>query len=155
MDLSTLPKAGLLRRLGALFYDCLIIIAIEMIAAGVIVAALQALLKFNAISLGSYVDIADLLDNHPIWSLAYFAYLLSVWLAFYLYFWRKAGQTLGMRAWRLKLINQKGQYVSTSQVLIRLITSLFGIANFLALFGKRGLQDILAKTEVVILPQAS
>ncbi|CAH0541477.1 RDD family protein [Vibrio marisflavi] len=154
-DLSSLPKAGFLRRLGALFYDFLIVIAIEMIAAGIVIAVLQALMKFQLLNLGPYADIADLLDNHPIWSHVYLLYLVVVWVSFYLYFWGKAGQTLGMRAWRLKLIDKQGNYVTNIQIIVRLISSLFGLANLLALFGKRGLQDIIARTEVIVLPQAN
>ena len=154
-DISSLPKAGFLRRLGALFYDCIIVIAIEMIAAGIVVSVLQALLKFQLLSLGHYTAIADMLDSHPVWSYVYISYLIGVWLCFYLYFWGKAGQTLGMRAWRLKLVDKSGSHVSKPQIIVRLLSSLLGLANVLALFGKRGLQDIVARTEVVVLPQAN
>ncbi|MDF5522960.1 RDD family protein, partial [Vibrio parahaemolyticus] len=40
---TTLPPAGLFRRLAALIYDTLIIIAIEMMAAGIVMAVVFAL----------------------------------------------------------------------------------------------------------------
>ena len=36
------------------------------------------------------------------------AALLAVWIAFYVYFWSKQGQTLGMRAWRLAVADESG-----------------------------------------------
>lgn len=63
-----LPPAGLMRRLGALFYDSLIILAIEMMAAGVVIAVLHALMAMNLINIAPYVDVSDLLTNHPVWS---------------------------------------------------------------------------------------
>ncbi|EGQ9935435.1 RDD family protein, partial [Vibrio vulnificus] len=66
MTTTTLPPAGLFRRLAALFYDALIIIALEMMAAGVVMAILFALNGMGLISYGEYVDAADLLSRHPI-----------------------------------------------------------------------------------------
>ena len=148
------PHAGLTRRLAALLYDGLIILAIEMIAAGLVVAVLEALVAAGLMTYGSFQDVSDLLGTHPIWSYVYSAYLGLVWIGFFVYFWTKAGQTVGMRAWRLRLQNPDGSLVSVVQSLIRIGTSGFGLANLFVPFNskKRGLNDILAKTEVVVLP---
>ena len=45
--------------------------------------------------------------------------LFSQWLGFYLYFWSRQGQTLGMTAWRIKLVNQDGTQPSLPQLLKR------------------------------------
>ncbi|MGF1740623.1 RDD family protein [Vibrio profundum] len=152
---AILPQAGLFRRIGALSYDCLIIIAIEMIAVGVVVAILQASVKFQVFSYQPYLDIADFLTHQPIWSFAYKVYLVAVWLTFLIFFWTKAGQTLGMRAWKIKVVNQQGENISALQALIRVLTSIFGLANLTILLDpkKRGLQDLLSKTRVVVLPK--
>ena len=73
---------------------------------------------------------------------------------FYLYFWVKAGQTLGMRAWRMLLISSDGRPLTLRQACIRLVTSLAGIGNLwlLVRWGKGlALQDQLAGTIVVVL----
>lgn len=93
-----MPPAGVMRRFGALFYDALIVIAIEMLAAGVIVALLHALMALGIFNHSGYADVSDFLTNHPIWSPAYTFYLVVVWVYFFVFFWTRAGQTLGMRA---------------------------------------------------------
>ena len=151
-----LPPAGLMRRLGALFYDSLIIIAIEMMAAGVIVAAIQALMALNLISIAPYADIGDFLTNNSLVSPIFTFYLAAVWVYFFVYFWTRAGQTLGMRAWKIQLRNLEGGRVTITQALIRLATSGFGLANLAVPLDpqKRGFHDIWAKTQVVVLPKA-
>ncbi len=144
-----------MRRLGALFYDCLIVIAIEMMAAGVVIAALHALLAMGVFSVAPYADVSDLLTNHPLWSPVYTLYLAVVWIYFFVFFWTRAGQTLGMRAWKIQVRNADGSPISATQALIRLATSGFGLANLTVPFDpkKRGFHDIWAKTQVVVLPK--
>ena len=153
---NTLPPAGMFRRLGALFYDALIVLAIEMMAGGVVVALLHALMATGLFSHAGYADVSDFLTNHPIWSPAYTFYLVAVWCYFFVFFWTRAGQTLGMRAWKLRVQNSDGSAISVTQALIRLATSGFGLANLCVPFDpkKRGFHDIWAKTQVVVLPKA-
>ncbi|MDN3696684.1 MULTISPECIES: RDD family protein [Vibrio] len=152
-----LPPASLMRRLGALLYDALIVIAIEMMAAGIVIAILEALVAAGLLHYGTYTDASDLLSTHPVWSYVYTIYLVSVWVYFFVFFWTRAGQTLGMRAWKLRLQNSDNSPITTTQALIRLGTSGFGLANLAVPFDpqKRGFQDIWAKTEVVVLPKAN
>lgn len=154
---DVLPPAGLFRRLGALFYDGLIIIAVEMMAAGVVVAILHALMAMGLFSLGGFEDVSDFLTNHPIWSPVYTAYLAFVWVYFFVFFWTRAGQTLGMRAWKLHLSSADGSPITVTQALIRIATSGFGLANLTVPIDpkKRGFHDIWAKTQVVVLPKAN
>ncbi len=157
MSELNLPKAGLFRRLAALFYDALIIIAIEMMAAGIVIAILEALVAAGLMNYGQYTDASDLLSTHPVWSLVYTGYLAFIWVYFFVFFWTRAGQTLGMRAWKLRLRSADGQPIKITQCLIRIGTSAFGLANLTVPFDpeKRGFHDIWAKTEVVVLPKAN
>jgi len=84
---TTLPPAGFFRRLGALIYDSLIVLAILMIAGGVVVALMEALVAAGLVSYAPYQDASDLLTGHPIWSPAYTLYLALAWLSFFVYFW--------------------------------------------------------------------
>src|SRR5690606_20412098 len=73
---------------------------------------------------------------------------------FYLYFWYKGGQTLGMRAWRLFLVQQDGAAISFKQAVVRAVTALLGLGNFwLWLRWGKGLalQDQLSNTQVIVL----
>ena len=150
-----LPPAGLFRRLGALFYDSLIIIAIEMMAAGIVIAVLHALMAMNLINIAPYLDVSDFLSKHPVWSPIYTLYLAVVWIYFFVFFWTRAGQTLGMRAWKIQVQNLDGGRITVTQALIRLATSGFGLANLTVPLDpkKRGFHDIWAQTQVVRLPQ--
>jgi uncharacterized RDD family membrane protein YckC len=51
-------------------------------------------------------------------------YLLVVIYIFYGWFWTHGGQTLGMRAWKQKLISLDGNAISWQQSFIRVITGL-------------------------------
>ncbi|WGW00739.1 RDD family protein [Vibrio sp. YMD68] len=154
---NTLPPAGLMRRLGALFYDSLIVMAILMMAGGLIVAILEALVALGAVNYAPYADASDLLSKHPVWSPIYTFYLVAVAVYFFVFFWTRAGQTLGMRAWKLQVQNKQGGAISVTQALIRLSTSAFGLGNLTVPFDpqKRAFQDIWAKTQVVVLPKAN
>jgi uncharacterized RDD family membrane protein YckC len=148
------PKAGLSRRLAALLYDGLVIAAIEMIAAGVIIAVMEALVAAGLLTYAPYQDASDLLVRHPQLSQLFTLYLAAIWIGFFIYFWSKAGQTVGMRAWKLRVQREDGRLISPMQAFARVGTSAFGLANLTVPFDKkkRGLHDMLAKTEVVVLP---
>ena len=151
------PKAGLGSRLYALFYDSLIVFAIEVFAAGLVVASLKALVGTGLISYGEYSGASNLLGTHPVWSSVYTFYLGAIWVGFFVYYWTTRGQTPGMRAWKLKVQNADGSLITITQALIRIGTSAFGLANFTVPFDpkKRGFHDIWAKTEIIVLPHQS
>ncbi len=155
MNTTSLPPAGFFRRLGALFYDSLIVIAILMMAGGVVVAIMFACEAAGIMNYGQYLDASDLLSHHPVWSPIYTIYLVFVWLYFFVYFWTRAGQTLGMRAWKIVVRSTDGSRMTITQALIRLATSFLGLGNLTVIVDpkKRSLQDMLAKTEVVVLPK--
>ncbi|MDW6018822.1 RDD family protein [Vibrio plantisponsor] len=155
MNTTTLPPAGFFRRLGALIYDSLIVLAILMIAGGVVVALMEALVAAGLVSYAPYQDASDLLTGHPIWSPVYTLYLALAWVSFFVYFWTRAGQTLGMRAWKIVVRNTDGNRITVTQALIRLATACFGLGNLTVLIDpqKRSFQDMWAKTEVVVLPK--
>ena len=81
----------------------------------------------------------------------YQLYLLSIIIAYYLWFWIKHNQTLGMKSWKSYIVNKdNGKKLLISQCLIRMFIALMGGHLFL-LFRKESLQDILSKTKLVKL----
>lgn len=154
-SLTRIKPAGFLRRIAAIFYDALIIVAIEMIAVGIVIASMEALLSQNLISYGSYIDASDLLNHHPVWSLFFHGYVAFIWIGFLSFFWMK-GQTLGMRAWKLRIQNEDGSNIGFKQSILRVATSFFGLGNLTVLFDpdKRALQDMWSKCQVVHLSQS-
>ena len=127
------------RRLLALFYDLLLI-------AGILLSFTLLIVIINGSAISSFLGSNLML-------LSYF--LIS--FIFYIYFWHfNEAQTLGMQAWKIKLVADDNQAISIKSMLIRLVLGLlFGsIAglNFLVILfrsDKRSLNDIYSKTKIV------
>ena len=151
---NPVQRAGFVRRLLAMIYDTLVATAVGMCAAMVMIVTLVVMLKNGALDLQGYAEPADLIQ-------ASFGYKLLIqtwvglWIAgFFLWFWRRGGQTLGMRAWRLRIYSTVEEPMTWPRLFIRLIASLGGLGTLLVLFdfkNKQSLQDRLAKTEVLKL----
>tara|TARA_R110001583_G_scaffold9945_4_gene46311 strand:+ start:19727 stop:20284 length:558 start_codon:yes stop_codon:yes gene_type:complete len=142
------PRANLFKRLGAYIYDLFALIAVLMLS--VIVAILVVIIsnQVGLINLEAYQDTADYLGQSTIFGI----YLAFITIAFYAYFWTKGGQTIGMKAWRLRVQNSDGSNISFTQSLIRMATSAFGLGNLLVLFsGRNAFQDLWAECEVIVL----
>jgi len=97
--------AGLFRRLAALFYDSLLLLALWFIAT----ALLLPLTHGEAIR-----------ANNPLLT----TYLLFISFFFYAWFWIHGGQTLGMRAWKLQLRNLRPGPISWWQALLRFLVAI-------------------------------
>ncbi|MGX9418158.1 RDD family protein [Vibrio sp. RC27] len=148
---NNIPKnAGFFLRLAAWFYDFMIIIAVLILAAGVLVSISEALIKAGYVRFENYIDTADFLTSHPIAFPLFSIYLSFICIGFFVLFWCR-GQTLGMRAWSLVMVDEQGGLITKKQAIIRFFTSAFGIANLGALFHpqRRGFHDIWAKTHVI------
>lgn len=99
------PPPGLFRRLTALLYDAVLL-------AGVLFAATLVLLPFRS---------GEAFQPHD----AMFSlYLLAVGFAFFGWFWTHGGQTLGMRAWNIRLRSADGGAVTWRQAAIRAVFAL-------------------------------
>lgn len=135
--------AGFWRRLFALIYDALLLIAILLLASVIATAFVAFIFP------GFQQQQPGALAKHPL----YLFYLLLWWYGYYALSWRRGGQTLGMRAWRLKLINRLPSELSHWQLLARFISGLAGIGLLLALIHpqKASVQDIVSNTAVELL----
>ena len=79
----------------------------------------------------------------------YQLYLLVIIITYYLWFWIKHNQTLGMKSWKTYIINTDNKKVlSIKQCLLRIFVSLIG-GHLLLIFHKESLQDIISKTKLV------
>lgn len=79
---------GFLRRMAACLYDGLVLVAVEMAAAGAWVAVVH--------------------HAAPPGDLAFRVWVFAVAIVFFCGFWRR-GETLGMRAWRLRVVGPDGR----------------------------------------------
>jgi len=134
-------NAGPLVRLAAFIYDGLLVLGIWFVLGLIFVAA-------NG---GEHID-----QHNPF--LPSLMFILLFW--FNTHFWRRGGQTLGMRAWRLRLLNDNPGPLSLMQCLVRFLVSLvsfllFGLGYFWIWFDKGGLSwhDRYSNTRVIREPK--
>jgi uncharacterized RDD family membrane protein YckC len=112
------------------------------------------LIKFGVISLQGFEHPIDLQRSSILYSILIYGWNIAWVSFFFVYFWEKSGQTLGMKAWRLRLQNQDGTRISRITGLKRLLPTLLGLGNLMVLFDRKNklsLQDKLTNTEVVVL----
>ena len=130
------PPAGLLRRLAAIVYDLLIVLALLMVAtiASILVRG------GTAISPGS------------VW---FQMLLLAIWWLYFAWSWAERGQTVGMRAWKLVLTSDDGDGVSWARASLRFLaaglsTVIAGLGFLWSLFDRdrRAWHDRLSRTSL-------
>ena len=147
---STRPaRPFLLRRLAAMIYDTLLVLPLIMASVAVFMGIRTLLL--GAPAEGEVVQ----LDAYLVRLVA----LVTV-IAFFCWFWIKNGQTLGMQAWRLKLVDFAGEPPGARQALIRCMAALLsaaclGLGYLWCLVDRNGRywHDYLSGTELVLLPK--
>lgn len=144
---TLLLPAPLWRRLAAMFYDTLLVVALMMVTAGVYHAVInQWLLETDDAPPGFNPFLASL--------------LVFVTFGFFTCFWTRKGQTLGMQVWRIRVQNQDGGAISLWQCLLRFMIAIPGVGLALAgvLWMKidregKTWQDRYSMSEVVLLPK--
>lgn len=103
-------SAGLLRRLGAILSDSLVLFGIlALVTLFVFVPVLNVLGKKAMVP----SEVGWLL------SVMYGLTLMGICFGFYGYFWTRSGQTIGMRAWRLKLVSLEDRLLGWQQAFFR------------------------------------
>lgn len=150
---ETLPRAGLFKRLAAIVYDFLIVVALLMLATAVTLIAVNLLVNAQWLDISEYTEPSVYLNNQWWFKLIL---ALCVW-GFFAWFWYDGGQTLGMRAWRLKVLDQNGHAAQFKQCALRALFALGGLGNLMILMNpkrKLALQDKLTQTQVVVLTKA-
>ncbi len=157
--------ARLPRRLAALVYDGLLLAGVLLGATGLALGLAVALLGSESVARHSP------LQGNPFFS----TYLLLVCFFFYGGFWVHGGQTLGMRAWRLRVQRPDGRNIGWWQALLRFLVAglwpvpvaaylyrvlgvgvgpslLAGVACLILGLALR-LPDRVSETELVLLPK--
>lgn len=142
--------AGLGRRLGALLYDGVLVLALWLIVTVIHLAFIRGVLSQPVDAVGS--------TPLAVWSLRLLL-LISVTL-FFSFFWFRGGMTLGMQAWRLRVQTQNGHPITLKQSLIRCATAWLSLAALGIGYGwvlidkqRRSWPDIASNTYTVILPK--
>lgn len=93
--------------------------------------------------------------NGPFQKAVFQLYLLGVIMLYFLTFWKRGGQTLAMKTWRIRLVSADGTPPTTAQCIARFSLAVIGLlsagAGFLwALFDpeRQFLHDRLCKTRL-------
>ncbi|HET7650595.1 MAG TPA: RDD family protein [Gammaproteobacteria bacterium] len=143
-EADTRPPA-LWRRLAAAFYDGLVVLGIFILATFLIVPFFP-----HARNLDSFYA------DHPAIKFVYQLVLLALAFAFFGGFWTRNGQTLGMLAWKLRVVQSaNGARVTWRQALVRYLAALvswvvFGLGFIWSLFDRdrKTWHDRLSGTEL-------
>lgn len=132
-DRPDLLPAGLLRRLAAMLYDTLLVLALAMLSLYPLMIVTEGNLSRPAVQSLVFVET----------------------FAFFAFFWTRRGQTAGMLAWRLRVQSLDGSGVTLRQALLRFIGATLafatlGIGHLWMLIdpGRRTWSDMLSGTEV-------
>jgi uncharacterized RDD family membrane protein YckC len=138
-----ISNAGPLVRLAAMLYDTLLMLAMWLVAAGIAVA----------INGGEQIS-----TNNPFLP----SIMFIVWIWFNLHFWRRGGQTLGMRSWRLRILSTTGKPLTYTQCFLRLAVAvpsfaLFYLGYLWILVDKDGLtwHDRYSETRIIREPKSA
>ncbi len=124
---------SLFRRLGALFYDTV------LIASLIFIAAQWSLL------------ISDSAKQTTLFQAAMLFNIFGVAFFYLVYFWRKSGQTVGMKAWKITLVSKaefeagaSNPFISWNQAIIRYLIAavswaVMGLGFIISIFNKQKL----------------
>ncbi len=97
-------------------------------------------------------------DHVPAGSLWFRTYLLLVMFLFHGWFWTHGGQTLGMRAWRLRVVGRDDSTIGWSRAALRFVIAwpawISVIGLLWCVIDGRALHDRLSGTQVLRLPKS-
>jgi len=148
LKLSTdaLPVASLPRRLAAMVYDGLLLLALLLIAT----ACFLPLTSGTAITW----------ERFPLLWLLHKLVVATVIVGFYGIFWTRRGETLGMTSWRLRVERLDGSLLTWRDALVRIGAAVLswiplGLGWIWCVVDRdrRTWHDILSQTRVVVLPK--
>jgi uncharacterized RDD family membrane protein YckC len=130
--------AGLLRRLGAMVYDSLLILALWMFTLFPLVVV----------------------SNDFVYGPAVRSLLFLEMYLFFAYFWVRRGQTLGMLAWRIAVHSDDGGAVTLLQATLRFFGAMasfacLGLGYLWILFDpqRRSWSDLISSSRILLLPK--
>jgi len=108
-DISSASTPGVFRRLAALLYDLLLLFGVLMIAVTFLVVPYELI-----------VGVPFPHDEH-FHRFGLRLYLVTTIALFFMFFWVRGGQTLGMRTWHLRLVREDGSSLRPGDALVRLV----------------------------------
>jgi len=135
------PPCSLLRRLGAIIYDAI------LLAAVLVLATFPVVLLHDGAT-----------EGEP-W---FTAYVIAIGYIYFAGFWTRSGQTLGMRTWRIVIIHEAGGRPGWRDSLIRYAAAIgswlpLGAGFLWSLIDgeRRTFHDLVSRTSLVVLPRTA
>ena len=122
-------RAGPIRRIFALVYDTLLILAAIFVA-------------FQPIPL-----LEAFIQEFPLTQVLTSIYLMGIWFLFLGWFWTHGGQTVGMKAWWIKLLRKDGAEITWIDASYRFILS---NGAFILILMLVGLEVISARLGLIL-----
>lgn len=131
-----MQNINLFRRLASIFYDGVLVVAIVIITS----------LPFYSFN----VEESFLLKL----TMQLYFYLIIQY--FFVWFWVNSTATLGMKSWKIKIVDINGNNISYKKAIVRfnasiLSISIFGLGFLVSLFrkDKKCLHDIISRTQLI------
>lgn len=132
-----MQAASLKRRLASMLYESLLLFALCLVAGF------------------AYIPIFGSIHG-PFQKAVFQLYLLGVMMLYFVTFWKRGGQTLAMKTWRIRLVGADGNAATTAQCAARFCLAAAGLLcaglGFLWAFidpERQFLHDRLCKTRLV------
>lgn len=143
-----------MRRSAAMIYDVLVAVAVAMVSAMLMIVTLLLLFENGVLDKQGYEHTSEIIQNVVLYKTIVQAWVATWVTGFFVWFWRNGGQTIGMRAWRMRLYSTNEQSLGYGRAFLRMLYSLGGLGTLLVLLDvkyKQSLQDRLAGTEMRVL----
>lgn len=147
------PAPELWRRFAAMVYDFLLVVAISIFYSAITVG-------INILVTGNHVE-GQRVEWGGFKPVVFLGWIFTI-VFFFAYFWKRSGQTLGMKTWRMKIINQHNRYPDYQQSVIRCLIAplsllVFGIGYWWVFTNseRQTLHDQLSKTKTILVEKDS
>ena len=131
-----MQNINLFRRLASIFYDGVLVVAIVIITS----------LPFYSFNV----------EESFLLKLTMQLYFYLILQYFFVWFWVNSTATLGMKSWKIKIVDINGNNISYKKAIVRfnasiLSISIFGLGFLISLFrkDKKCLHDIISRTKLI------
>lgn len=147
---SIYATPSLSRRLAAMVYDSLLLMAVSILY-GALAVGINLLINGSPAT-GERVNWGN-------WGILVFIGWIATLVLFFCYFWCKSGQTLGMKTWRMKMFDSQSMQLPTlKQSMLRCLIAPFSMlllgAGYWLMYAnndRQTLHDKISKTRILLL----
>jgi uncharacterized RDD family membrane protein YckC len=136
---TPMQLASIKRRIISMVYESLLLVALLLVAGF------------------AYIPIFGSIQG-PFQKAVFQLYLLGVMMLYFMVFWKRGGQTLAMKTWRIRLVRLDGGPLSSAQCIVRFALATVGLlcagGGFLWALAdpeRQFLHDRLCKTRLIKL----